>query len=204
MRYVFIPIHHGLHFTCAVIYMEQKKIEYYDSLRFENVTRHGCRHKIKLQEDTLQALRDYLQKEHMKDKRKDLPNEWKLYTMCIVLQQDTTNTTDCGVFVCMYCDFILNDCKLDFSQNDITNSNWRDRMILSLLLVKPRNDKENNNNDEVTLSAIKMKWNNKQKNTARASTWSINLITKKDYKANKEDKMDYDDDCNGGLDCKNK
>jgi SET domain-containing protein len=77
-------------------------------------------------------------------------------------------------------------------------------MILSILLVKPKNDKEKNNNDEVTLSAIKMKWNNKQKNIARASTWSTNLIMKKDYKANKDDKMDCDDDCNGRLDCKNK
>ncbi len=67
--------------------------------------------------------------------------------MCKVPQQDTTNTTDCGVFVCMYCDFILNDCKLDFSQHDIINSNWRDRMILSILLVKPKNDKEKNNDD---------------------------------------------------------
>ncbi len=32
MRYIFIPIHHGLHFTCAVIYMEEMKIEYYNSL----------------------------------------------------------------------------------------------------------------------------------------------------------------------------
>jgi Ulp1 family protease len=164
MRYIFIPIHHGLNFTCAVIYMEQKKIKYYNTLRFDNVTRHGCRHKIKMQEDTLQVLRDYLQNKHMKDKRKKLPNEWKLYTMCKVPQHDTTNTTDCGVlFVCMYCDFILNNCKLDFSQNNITNSNWRDRMILSILSVNPKNDKENNNNDEVTLSTIKMKWNNKQK-----------------------------------------
>jgi hypothetical protein len=62
-------------------------------------------------------------------------------------------------------------------------------MILSILLVKPTNDKENNNNDKVTLSAIKMKWNNKQKNMARASTWSTNLIMKKDCEANKEDKM---------------
>ncbi len=62
MRYIFIPIHHGLHFTCAVIYMEEMKIKYYDSLHFDNVTRHGCRHKVKMQEDTLQVLRDYLQK----------------------------------------------------------------------------------------------------------------------------------------------
>jgi hypothetical protein len=43
-------------------------------------------------------------------------------------------------------------------------------MILLILSVKPKNDKETNNNDEVTVSAIKMKWNNKQKNIARAST----------------------------------
>jgi Ulp1 family protease len=156
---------------CAVIYMEQMKIEYYDSLRYDNVTRPGCRHKVKMQEDTLQVLRDYLQNEHMKDKRTDFPNERKLYTMCNVPQQDTTNTTDCGVFVCMYCDLILNDCKLEFNQEDITNSHWRDKMILSILSVKPNNDKKKNNNDKVTLSAIKMKWSNKQKNIARASTW---------------------------------
>ncbi len=103
----------------------------------------------------------------------------------------------------MYCNFILNDCNLDFNQDNITNSHWRDRMILSILSVKPKNDKEKNNNDEVTLSAIKMKWNNKQKNIARASTWSMNLIMKKDCKANKDDKMDCDDDCNVGKDCKN-
>ncbi len=66
---------------CAVIYMEQNKIEYYDSLCFDDVTRHGCRHKTKMQEDTLQVPRYYLQNEHMKDKRNDLPNEWKIYNV---------------------------------------------------------------------------------------------------------------------------
>jgi Ulp1 family protease len=149
-------------------------VKYYDSLRFDNVTRHGCRHKIKMQEDTLQVLRDYLQNKHMKDKHKDLLNEWKLNTMCKVPQQDKTNTTDCGVFVCMYCNFILHDCKLDFSQNYINNSNWQERMILSILLVKPKNDKESNNDYKVAISTIKMMWNHKQKNIARASTWSMN------------------------------
>jgi hypothetical protein len=77
-------------------------------------------------------------------------------------------------------------------------------MILSILSVKPTNDKEINKDDKVTLSAINMKWNNIQKNIARASTWSANLIKNKDYEANKDDKMDCNDDCNGGLDCKNK
>ncbi len=48
MRYIFIPIHHGLHFMCAVIYMGEMKIKYYNSMRFDNVTRHGCRHKVKM------------------------------------------------------------------------------------------------------------------------------------------------------------
>ncbi len=86
----------------------------------------------------------------MKDKRVYLPNEWKLYTMCNVHQQDTTNTAECGVFVCMYCKFILNDWKLHFKQEDITNSDWRDRMILSILSVKSTNDKEKNKYDKVT------------------------------------------------------
>ncbi len=77
-------------------------------------------------------------------------------------------------------------------------------MTLSILSAKPTNDKEKNNNDYIKLSTIMMKWNNKQKNIARASAWSVNLIMNKDCKANKDDKMDCDDDCNGGLDCKQK
>jgi hypothetical protein len=68
--------------------MEEMKIEYYNSLHFDNVTRHGCRHKVKIQEDALQVLRDYLQKEHMKDKHIDLPNELKLYTMPSILRMN--------------------------------------------------------------------------------------------------------------------
>jgi hypothetical protein len=49
-----------------------------------------------------------------------------------------------------------------------------------------------------------MKWNNKQKNIARASTWSTKQIVNKDCKANKDDKMGCNDDCNGRLDCINK
>jgi hypothetical protein len=77
-------------------------------------------------------------------------------------------------------------------------------MILSILSAKPTNDKEINNDDEVTLSTINMQWNSKQKNIAKASAWSTNLIMNKDCKANKDDKMDYNHGCNGGLDCKNK
>jgi hypothetical protein len=77
-------------------------------------------------------------------------------------------------------------------------------MILSILSAKPTNEKEINNDDKVTLNTINMNWNDKQKNIARASAWSTNLIMNKECKVNKDDKMDCNDDCNGGLDCKNK
>jgi hypothetical protein len=77
-------------------------------------------------------------------------------------------------------------------------------MILSILLVKPKKDEESNSNDEVTISRIQMVWNHKQKDIARASTWSTNLIINKDCEANKDHRMDCDDECNGGFDCKNK
>jgi hypothetical protein len=73
----------------------------------------------------------------------------------------------------MYCDFILNDCKLDFKQDNITDSDWRDGMSFSILLVKPTNVKECNNDDEVKLIVINMRWNNKQKNSK-----SIRLVNK--------------------------
>ncbi len=77
----------------------------------------------------------------MKEKPKDLPDEWRLNNMFKVPQQEKTNTTDCWVFICMCCDFILNDCKLEFGQEDITNGNWREKMILSILSVKQKKTK---------------------------------------------------------------
>jgi hypothetical protein len=77
-------------------------------------------------------------------------------------------------------------------------------MILLILWVKPKKDKESNNNNKVTISAIKMVWDHKQKNIARASTWPVNLTTNKDCNANKDNRMDCDDDCYGGLDYNNK
>ncbi len=80
MRYIFIPIHQGLHLTCVLLSTwNRRRLSITNSMHYDNVTRHGCRHKIKMQENTLQVLRDYLQNEHMKDKHKDLQMETKYY-----------------------------------------------------------------------------------------------------------------------------
>jgi metal-responsive CopG/Arc/MetJ family transcriptional regulator len=43
-------------------------------------------------------------------------------------------------------------------------------MILPILSDKLKQDEKSNNNDKVTISAIEMVWNHKQKNVASAST----------------------------------
>jgi hypothetical protein len=69
--------------------------------------------------------------------------------MCNVPQQD--NTKDCGIFVCLYCNFVLNDCALDFDQNDIRCGEWRKKIVLSILSID--ND-DNDDSDPVIASHL--------------------------------------------------
>jgi histone-lysine N-methyltransferase SETD2 len=133
-RNIFIPIHKGHHFTCVVIFLDKKQINYYDSLLATDRTRTGCAHKQEQQEKILCVVMQYLQDEFKKNKNNLFDkNDWSLQTMCNVPQQD--NTTDCGIFVCLYCDFILNDCALKFNQGDIKNGEWRKKIVLSILSI---------------------------------------------------------------------
>ena len=59
-------------------------------------------------------------------------------------QQD--NGCNCGLFVCMSCDYILNGCKFNFKQDDIMDGSWQEKMILSILILC--DDKNNNTNKE--------------------------------------------------------
>lgn len=68
LRYIFCPINiNDAHWTCAVIFMEDKKICYYDSL--------GGTNWIKLQ-----GLLEYLKDEHKSKKGRDMEGveEWEL------------------------------------------------------------------------------------------------------------------------------
>ena len=78
----------------------------------------------------------YLKAEYKAKKSQDMPdeNDWNLET-CINLidapQQDNTN--DCGVYVCMFCEFVLNDCTLCFSQEQVNQGKWQGKIILRIL-----------------------------------------------------------------------
>jgi len=55
--------------------------------------------------------------------------EWEIHIPKDLPQQK--NGCDCGVFVCMFCEHILNGCELNFKQDDVMEGSWRQKMILS-------------------------------------------------------------------------
>ena len=77
-----------------------------------------------------------------------MPNaeKWKLKKMTNSDIPQQENVSDCGVFVCMFCDHILNGCKLSFKQDDIMEGSWRQKMILSILT--PCDDDDNDTTKE--------------------------------------------------------
>ena len=136
---IFFPINQdGMHWVCAVAYMQEHRIQFYDSFGSNGW-------------NYLQHIFSYLQDEHLDKKKKPLlPNhhdhnnndvngtteqqqqqQWTL----IPCQKESTprqlNGHDCGVFMCMFIDFIAKDCPLLFDQSHMTQC--RERIALSIL-----------------------------------------------------------------------
>jgi len=116
---IIIPINLGnMHWCTAVIFIQLKKIQYYDSMG-------GSGRRI------LEGLFRYL-KDEMRDKKKVDGNweDWKL----VECQPDTpqqTNGVDCGVFSCAFADYLSRDRPLTFTQKNIPE--YRERLVLSIL-----------------------------------------------------------------------
>ena len=117
---LFFPCNIGdMHWIVIVAFMKAKSIQVFDSL--------GGNH-----ESGVLAIYQYLQDEHrnkfneaMKDER-----EWKLYAEN-PLASAQKNGYDCGVFVCMYADYISNGWPLVFNQTHIKLC--RERIALGIL-----------------------------------------------------------------------
>jgi len=120
---ILFPINMGnMHWIAAVIFMKKKRIEIFDSMGSD-----GGRY--------LEALFSYIQDEHMDKKKIPLPDAdaWEL----IPTQQETPrqrNGHDCGVFTCMFADFLSKDTSLVFNQNHINQC--RERIALSIMKGK--------------------------------------------------------------------
>mmetsp|Transcript_24512 Transcript_24512/g.57602 ORF Transcript_24512/g.57602 Transcript_24512/m.57602 type:complete len:599 (+) Transcript_24512:101-1897(+) len=120
---ILFPINMGnMHWICAAIFMNKKRIEIFDSMGSN-----GDRY--------LNALFNYIQDEHADKKKTPLPDadSWEL----VPTQPDTprqTNGHDCGVFTCMFADFLSKDTDLVFSQDHIDQC--RERIALSIMKGK--------------------------------------------------------------------
>jgi len=111
----------GMHWVCAVAYMQDKRIHFYDSLGSDGM-------------DYLEAIMQYVKDEHKDKKKAPLPNddEWELVPCDPRTTPRQLNGFDCGVFTCMFIDFLSKDCPLDFlGQEHITQC--RERIALSIL-----------------------------------------------------------------------
>lgn len=80
----------------------------------------------------MEGLMQYIKDEWKSKKGSDLPDadEWKLVT-CEPDVPRQENGYDCGVFTCMFADFLSCDRPLSFNQKHITQC--RERIALSIM-----------------------------------------------------------------------
>ena len=118
LHHLFIPIHVGrVHWTHVVVDFLQRTITYRDSQGAAGL-------------QYLTATKQYLNEEHQKLHRCDLPPGWNL-----VPTPDTTprqqNGDDCGVYTCAMIDLALQRRPLELTPADILI--YRNRMVLAIL-----------------------------------------------------------------------
>lgn len=93
------------HWCMAIIHMINKTIKYYDSM--------GAPNKV-----VLHALAEYLKAESLDKKKVEFDmSGWQVENVKNIPQQD--NPYDCGVFSCMYAEFISRNQPIVFTQNDM-------------------------------------------------------------------------------------
>ncbi|KAL4105928.1 hypothetical protein PRIC1_003983 [Phytophthora ramorum] len=113
---IFIPVNVGnMHWCMAVIFMTEKRIQYYDSMHGSGA---AC----------LKVLLRYLhdESEHKKKQKFDAEG-WELVTTTTDTPTQN-NGSDCGVFSCMFADYLSQNRPLSFTQKDIPFH--RHRMVL--------------------------------------------------------------------------
>jgi hypothetical protein len=119
LKNLFIPINtNNTHWTLVVIYFEEKRIKYYDSIA--NDTGNSQLNNI------LQFLMD--SEEERKYTGDDFKWDLVVSTACVPKQE---NRFDCSAFICMYCHYLSNDSTLDFDQTAIAP--FQKRIALQIL-----------------------------------------------------------------------
>jgi hypothetical protein len=118
LKKIFTPINiKNQHWMCIVIFMKEKRTQYYDS----NSVGAGKSH--------MDIILKYLVDED-KGQHRVKHEEWVLVTSTESVPKKE-NTFDCGAFICMFGYFISQDSSLLFYQKDVT-SFWK-RMALAII-----------------------------------------------------------------------
>ena len=119
---VYFPINQvNQHWACVVVHMQERRIQYLDSLGGKGMAPHY-----------VEAIFRYLEDEHQDKKNSPLPNkeEWTRET-CTATIPKQLNGCDCGAFVCMFIDRLARGLPMDFGQQDIYY--FRRKIALSIL-----------------------------------------------------------------------
>ncbi|KAK9659893.1 hypothetical protein K7432_018327 [Basidiobolus ranarum] len=115
--YIIIPVHLGMHWVCAIINFVQKRIEYYDSMHGNNP-------------QCFQLLRHYLEEESLDKLGQPFDlSDWIDYAPKNIPSQQ--NGFDCGVFTCMFAEYISRNEPFDFNQKHMKYI--RRRMIWEII-----------------------------------------------------------------------
>lgn len=118
-----IPVHKGIHWCMSIIHLKNKTIKYYDSMGAPN-------------NPVLTALANYLKEECLDKKKCEFDmNGWTYENVRNIPQQE--NGSDCGVFSCMYAEFITRNRPIVFTQQHMTY--FRMKMVYEICTGKMLN-----------------------------------------------------------------
>ncbi|XP_016954570.3 uncharacterized protein LOC108027574 isoform X2 [Drosophila biarmipes] len=113
-----VPVHcNGVHWCMAIIHLRNKTIRYYDSMGKPN-------------QAVLNALEAYLREESL-DKRKQPFDTSGFVIENVPNVPQQLNGSDCGVFSCMFAEYISRDVPITFSQAEMEY--FRRKMVLEIV-----------------------------------------------------------------------
>lgn len=111
-----VPVHKGIHWCMAIIHLKNKTIKYYDSMGAPN-------------NNVLTSLANYLKSESLDKKKVEFDmSAWTVENVRNIPQQE--NGSDCGVFSCMYAEFITRNRPIVFTQQHMLY--FRTKMVYEI------------------------------------------------------------------------
>lgn len=117
---VVVPVHLDIHWCMSIIDFRERSIVYYDSMGGGNTK---C----------LAALKQYLQDESLDKKKRSYDmSDWTFRSAKNIPQQ--MNGSDCGMFSCMFAEYVCANRKITFTQDDMPY--FRNKMVYEILRGK--------------------------------------------------------------------